>query len=141
VTNHAKLQPSASATSAAATTTARATQKLTTTKPSAGRQALPRAPPRPPAKAQNHVDQINATWEPCWICEDLKAFNPKSHSAERCFANPTSAEFRHDVWKKRLGDLEKKGGRVSDRYRALGDPPLASLQGHVGDGATVERMF
>lgn len=59
------------------------------TKPPQARAPLP----KPPQKHANtseftRVDEHNAVSVPCWACEELGAFNPRSHTIEDCFSNP-----------------------------------------------------
>ncbi len=76
--------------------------------------------PPPPHKGRytNKEDR-----PPCWICEDIGGFNPRSHTAETCFANPQAKEFRPDVRRIRLEKLARAGKQPSQRYLALGEPP------------------
>lgn len=65
----------------------------------AAKAALP--PPTQPAAPKQPValpqrPQANTT-RTCWICSDLKAPTCTGHTADRCFANPRSAEFWPDV--------------------------------------------
>ncbi len=102
-----------------------------------GRNTAP--PPPPPRAKQAHVAEHNATTGKytCWICQDLQAFDPTSHTADRCFANPQSPFFRPEVRASRLAALKRVGGTPSERYLALGEPPAGQLAGNY---ATYEAL-
>ena len=72
-----------------------------------GGQMAVGAPPPPPTKTRGQYGREERP--PCWICEDIGGYNPKSHTAETCFCNPQAAEFRPEIRRMRLDKLAKAG--------------------------------
>ena len=104
----------------------------------------PAAPARaPPPQANSGAIAGNRTGgsrvsKTCWICADLECPNNQGHTAEQCFANPKSPEFRADIRSYRLRDLQKKGKKPTARYLALGEPPNTAPG--ANNVMTVEEM-
>lgn len=75
----------------------------------------------------------------CWICHALGAPKPEGHSADRCFANPQSADFQPAVRTRRLAAIKRAGKEVPPAYLALGEG--ARAVGHVADFELAEQQL
>ena len=69
----------------------------------------------------------------CWVCDDMGVPGPHRHSPEQCFCNPRSRHFKKEVHARRLQKMKRDNRSLTDRVKALGEPPADAVYSTILD--------